>query len=59
MARFLIERAREDEKVRTVLAYTLPEHNASTRVLEKIGMRFAGEAEEDGSPIWRWELTVR
>jgi len=59
MARFLIERVREDEKVRTVLAYTLPEHNASTRVLEKIGMRFAGEAEEDGSPIWRWELTVR
>jgi RimJ/RimL family protein N-acetyltransferase len=59
MARFLIERAREDEKVQKVIAHTLPEHNASTHVLEKIGMIFAGEAEEDGSTIWRWELALR
>jgi RimJ/RimL family protein N-acetyltransferase len=59
MARFLVERAREDEKVRTVVAHTAPEHSASTRVLEKIGMTFAGEAEEDGERVWRWQLTVR
>jgi RimJ/RimL family protein N-acetyltransferase len=59
MARFLVERAREDEKVRTIVAHTAPERSASTRVLEKIGMDFAGEAEEDGCPIWRWQLTVR
>lgn len=59
MARFLVERAREDERVRAVIAHTAPEHGASTRVLEKIGMTFAGEAQEDGSPVWRWQLTVR
>jgi RimJ/RimL family protein N-acetyltransferase len=59
MARFLIERAREDEKVRAVVAHTAPERNASTRVLEKTGLIFAGETEEDGCPIWRWQLTVR
>jgi RimJ/RimL family protein N-acetyltransferase len=59
MARFLVERAREDERVRAVVAHTAPEHNASTRVLEKVGMSFAGEAEEDGERVWRWRLTVR
>lgn len=59
MARFLIERARESEQVVQVVAHTAPEHNASTRVLEKIGMTFAGDAEEDGVPVWRWRLTVR
>jgi RimJ/RimL family protein N-acetyltransferase len=59
MARFLVERAREDEKVRTVVAHTAPERSAATRVLEKIGMTFAGEAEDEGCPIWRWQLTVR
>jgi RimJ/RimL family protein N-acetyltransferase len=59
MARFLVERAREDEKVRAVVAHTAPERSASTRVLEKIGMTLAGEAEEDGERVWRWQLTVR
>jgi [ribosomal protein S5]-alanine N-acetyltransferase len=59
MARFLIERAREDVKAVKVIAHTPPERNASTRVLEKIGMSLAGEAEEDGERVWRWELPLR
>lgn len=58
MARFLVQRARESEGVAQVIAHTLPEPNASTRVLEKIGMRFAGAAEEDGIPVWRWVLPL-
>lgn len=45
--------------VTTVRAHTLPEPNASTRVLEKCGFRFAGLVvdPEDG-PVWRWELDI-
>ena len=55
-ARALSEKAFDDARVRTVTANTLPERNASTRVLEKNGFRFAGGTEhpEDGL-IWRWE----
>jgi RimJ/RimL family protein N-acetyltransferase len=44
-----------DERVKTVIAHTLPENNASTHILDKIGFTFAGEIEhpEDGL-IWRW-----
>jgi RimJ/RimL family protein N-acetyltransferase len=55
MARFLIERAREMPGIERVTAHTLPEWNAATRVLEKIGMRRAGDEEEDGGVVWRWE----
>jgi RimJ/RimL family protein N-acetyltransferase len=55
MARFVLERARALPGVKLVIAHTLPEHNASTRILEKIGMHFAGEDEEDGMAVWRWE----
>lgn len=58
MARFLVERARTLEGVTAVVAHTAPESNASTRILEKIGMRFTGEAREDGVPVWRWETSV-
>jgi ribosomal-protein-alanine N-acetyltransferase len=42
--------------VRVVMAHTLPEANASTRVLTKCGFRFVGEVTdpEDGL-VWRWE----
>ena len=38
------------------IAHTLPEENASTRVLRRNAFRFAGEAmdPEDGL-VWRWE----
>jgi len=56
MARFLTERAVTMQDVTDVIAHTAAEHNASTRILEKIGMKLAGEAEEEGMPIWRWSL---
>jgi RimJ/RimL family protein N-acetyltransferase len=55
MARFLVERAVTLPGVTAVIAHTAAERNASTRILEKIGMKLAGEEEEDGMPIWRWE----
>jgi RimJ/RimL family protein N-acetyltransferase len=41
---------------RTIRAHTMPEQNASTRVLEKCGFRWLGEVvdPEDGA-VWRWE----
>jgi RimJ/RimL family protein N-acetyltransferase len=59
MARFLVERAREMERVERVTAHTPPEPGASTRVLEKLGMALAGEDVEDGERVWRWELALR
>ena len=43
-------------QVRVVRAHTLPEPNASTRVLTKCGFRRVGEVidPEDGL-VWRWE----
>ena len=47
------------DSVRLVRAHTLPELNASTRVLTKAGFRNVGEVidPEDG-PVWRWERLV-
>jgi RimJ/RimL family protein N-acetyltransferase len=56
MARFVLERARTLPGVTLVMAHTAAERNASTRILEKIGMRFAGEEQEGGAPVWRWEI---
>lgn len=52
----LVEMAQSSPAVRRVIAHTLPEPNASTRVLTKIGMQFVGEVwdPEDGR-VWRWE----
>ena len=42
--------------VRLVLAHTLPEPNASTRVLAKCGFRNVGEVvDPDDGVVWRWE----
>lgn len=59
MARRLIELARTSAAVRRGIAHTLPETNASTRVLEKVGMTFGGAMmdPEDG-PVWRWVAQV-
>jgi RimJ/RimL family protein N-acetyltransferase len=56
MAAGLVERARSAAGVRRLRAYTSPEKNASTRVLEKLGFRWLGDVihPEDG-PVWRWE----
>ena len=52
----LVRFAATDPRVRLVRAHTLPELNASTRVLRKCGFVRIGEVvdAEDG-PVWRWE----
>lgn len=57
MARKLIALASTSAAVRQIVAHTLPETNASTRVLEKVGMRLVGEVNdpEDGR-VWRWQV---
>ena len=56
-AQMLIARALASGRVRTLRAHTLPERNASTKVLEKCGFTLQEEVmhPEDGL-IWRWEL---
>ncbi len=42
-----------------IIAHTLPEHNASARVLQRCGFVFAGDAEDpDEGPVWRWQHTT-
>ena len=55
-AEALVRFAFGDARVRVVRAHTLPEANASTRVLNKCEFRFTGEVmdPEDGL-VWRWE----
>ena len=52
----LVSFALSHEQVRTVRAHTLPQPNASTRVLAKCGFHRVGEVidPEDGL-VWRWE----
>jgi ribosomal-protein-alanine N-acetyltransferase len=56
-ARGMIDHAFAHDHIKAVLAHTLPEQNASTRVLEKLGMKQTGTVNdpEDGE-IWRWSL---
>jgi uncharacterized protein (DUF849 family)/GNAT superfamily N-acetyltransferase len=56
MARALRARALASGEVRLVRAHTLPERNASARILERLGFRNVGEVmdPEDGR-IWRWD----
>jgi ribosomal-protein-alanine N-acetyltransferase len=55
-ANALVDFAFSSGQVRVVRAHTLPEFNASTRVLTKCGFRRIGEVmdPEDGL-VWRWE----
>ena len=56
-AQELIAYAFATGRVRTIRAHTLPQHNASTRVLTKCGFTLIGEVThpEDGV-VWRWEM---
>ena len=48
--------ALSNSEVRVVRAHTLPEPNASTRVLSKCGFRRVGEViDPDDGLVWRWE----
>lgn len=57
MAAALVALAFGSPEVRRVIAHTLPESNASGRVLQKVGMANLGEVmdPEDGK-VWRWEI---
>jgi len=57
VANALIDFASADSRVRTILAHTLAETNASTRVLEKCGFQKVAETvdPENNLPVWRWE----
>jgi RimJ/RimL family protein N-acetyltransferase len=57
MATGLIKIAFVEPAVVRVLAHTLPERNASTRILNRLGFEFAGPVSdsEDGT-VWRWVL---
>ncbi len=59
MARKLVELATQTGAVGSIIAHTLPETSASTRVLEKAGLALVGEVidPEDGR-VWRWYRRV-
>jgi RimJ/RimL family protein N-acetyltransferase len=56
MAALLTNRAATPPPARMVRAHTLPERNASARILEKLGFALLGQVvdPEDGA-VWRWE----
>jgi RimJ/RimL family protein N-acetyltransferase len=55
----LVDFALASGQVRLVRAHTLPEVNASTRVLLKCGFRHVGTVvDPDDGPVWRWELSA-
>jgi ribosomal-protein-alanine N-acetyltransferase len=58
-ANALVAWAAKNGRVAIARAHTLPERNASTRVLEKCGFRYVSEFTHptDGL-IWRWEKQV-
>jgi [ribosomal protein S5]-alanine N-acetyltransferase len=60
MASKLIGVAEGSTEVKRIIARTLPETSASTRVLEKVGMEFVGEVfdPEDGR-VWEWQVGRR
>jgi RimJ/RimL family protein N-acetyltransferase len=60
MAARLVAIARSHDSSVVVTAQTLPERNASHRILEKLGFRHVGVVDhpEDGT-VWEWRLTER
>lgn len=60
MARRLVEMALAELPGVRIFAQTLPERNASTRVLEKLGFQWTREIEhpEDGR-VWEWEMKAQ
>lgn len=57
MARELLHIARRQDDRLTVFAQTLPEENASTAILRKLGFQLLGPVEHpDDGTVWKWEL---
>ena len=55
--RAMVVEAFEASEVSAVIAHTLPERNASNRVLEKVGFHLDGEAAEGGELVWRFRMS--
>jgi [ribosomal protein S5]-alanine N-acetyltransferase len=55
----MVAEAFADDRVTKVIAHTLPERNASTRVLEKVGFTYDGAAAENGEVVCRYSLAGR
>ena len=57
IAAVLVDNAINDPAVEKVIAHTLPEENASCKVLRKCGFTQVAEIfdKEDGI-VWRWEI---
>lgn len=57
-AQGLVVHAFSHAHIKRVDAHTLAEHNASTRVLEKVGMKNVGTIHDpDDGEIWHWSLS--
>jgi [ribosomal protein S5]-alanine N-acetyltransferase len=54
--RAMVAEAFADDQITRVIAHTLPERNASNRVLQKVGFSYDGEDREDGELVWRYAL---
>ena len=55
-AQALVAYALASGRVRTIRAHTLPQHNASTRILVKCGFALTGEINHPADGVvWRWE----
>ncbi len=53
----LIEIARRHTPQIVLKAFTLQQHNASTRVLQRHGFQFFGDAHDrDAGAVWEWRL---
>jgi len=58
MAATLLEHARASRGTRGVIAHTLPQRNASTRILESAGFTLDGEiAHAEDGVVWRWSCS--
>ena len=61
MADALVRQAIGSGAVRVVHAHTLPEPNASTRILTRLGFTCTGTVIDDPAdgPVWHWERATR
>jgi RimJ/RimL family protein N-acetyltransferase len=56
----LIAIARREPTLRALIAHTLQEENASTRILHKHGFQHDGLAmDADAGEVWRWKLALK
>ena len=59
MAAELVRIARATDPSVTPIAFTLPGPNPSTRILEKLGFKQKGEAQDpDAGTVWEWWWSV-